>query len=402
MAGHPRQGLDVSGTHAFPLDGQQVAPGFDHAHWERLNDTQLGVGVVDPDGHQIGSASVPRSFARLDAGGWQPVDGRKHVLVGELDHYYFYNERLSIAPDEADFNLNIAPDEPFRFLLDDVVRTMSESDRGALKKRTRGTGYAVECEITPDQEYYDNWHFPTGEHDQCPLVGTRVGVYGPWVRDLDGGRLAETVGGNHGGRPEIHPCEVIWWNNGPVERVAAPRGRVQWTILVLQDDSNRFDRASQYDRPVPRPWSASPRRAHLTLALLARRGRQTKYFVDMRDGRRIFDWPGEEARSVQRDVGGQPVLTVSKRMSRRSEVKLRVSELSADPADSDLLRCFMTMDIQVGDGDNGKEGFAELSVEGWAPTEPSDDAPPSTPAGGRPPMGPARNWRQGPNERKER
>jgi hypothetical protein len=51
------------------------------------------------------------------------VDGLKHVLVGELDRYQFYNPRGS--GDEADFNFMINPDPSFRSFLDDVVAGMS-------------------------------------------------------------------------------------------------------------------------------------------------------------------------------------------------------------------------------------------------------------------------------------
>ena len=38
------------------------------------------------------------------------------------------------------------------------------------------------------------------ERGQRRPQGQQLGAYGPWVRDL-----------GHHGRPEIHPCEVLWW-----------------------------------------------------------------------------------------------------------------------------------------------------------------------------------------------
>lgn len=355
---------------------------FDHNRWTRLDETQLGIDVIDPDGSQIGYAACIRTRLGLNLGGWKPADDTKRVLVGELDDYEFYNPRFT-SGDEADMCLMINPDEPFRSLLDDVINIMTADQQEELKDRKRGPGHTIECEVTPDQEYYDNQWFPTSG-GQSPLIGRQVGVYGPWVRDL-----------GHGGRPEIHPCEVIWWRSG---NVAFANARVvRWIILVLQDDSNRFDRQANYDSAVPRPWSASPRRARLTVALSAPRGKEISYDIRMRDGRRVFEWPGEEGQS-KTVTSGDTVLHVRKRMSRRSEVKVSVSGLSPDPADPNFLRCFLRMDVRVGDGDDGQEGFAELEVVAFDPDivqgvggEAVDNPP-------NPPNGP---WTNDPNAPRE-
>lgn len=60
----------------------------------------------------------------------------------------------------------------------------------------------------------------TGRHAD----GKTVCTYGPWVGDA-----------GHGRRPEIHPAEIIWWRE-PVE------GGSEYTVLLVHDDSNRFDR----------------------------------------------------------------------------------------------------------------------------------------------------------------
>jgi len=180
-------------------------------------------------------------------------------------------------------------------------------------------------------------------------------MYGPWVQDLD-----------HGGRPEIHPCEVIWWRDGSFDAIG-PHPHVRWTLVVLQDDSNRFDRYANYDGVPGRPWSQSPRRAHITMSLQAPRGERSLYNISVSEGLRIFEHPGEETPSVTRDYEGRSVLTVSKRMSRPAQVKVRLSELSPDPSNRNKLRCFLDIDVQVGEGDRGKEGFAELSIEHFVP-----------------------------------
>jgi hypothetical protein len=411
-------------------DRQEIAPGFDHGRWNRVHDTQLDIDVRDPDGHRIGSASVKRTpladpsdsptpvpLKLFTLRGWVPVDGSKHILVGEFDHYSFYNPSTSVSPfhpnistDEADFNIFITPDRPFQRLLDDVVETMEE-ERAALQAwvdahpqgtlhpsdvpfpvgdgtpasvrypvselhdRKRGRGYCIECEITPDEGYYDNFWFRTKKPYTSLLVGAKIGVYGPWVRDFA-----------HGGRPEIHPCEVIWWRNGSFDD-AGPQPHVRWTVVVLQDDSNRFDRQSDYDTFVARPWSMSPRRARITMSLQAPRGQHAEYSISISKGQRIFEHPGEETRSITRDYDGRRALTVTKRMSKPAQLKARLSELAPDPTDRNKLRCFLELDVQVGEGDRGKEGFAELSIEHWVPVQ-GATPPPRNPQSHPPPQPP--------------
>jgi hypothetical protein len=362
----PRPGQD---THEAP-GGGVFTEGFGHAAWERVDGTQLGVHVIDPDGHRMGPATCIRTNFGIETGGWRPVDGYKHILVGELDHYSFYDPFLGGA--EADFNLDIYPDQAFRPILETVADMMSEDERHELITRRRGLGHTVECEITPDESYYNNFWFPTREHAQTQLLGTHLGVYGPWVRDLA-----------HGGRPEIHPCEVIWWRQNDLSTLAHERANfVRWTIIVLQDDSNRFDRASDYEGELLRPWSQSPRTAHITMALGALRGEHIIYNISMRDGRRIYDWPEEDTRTLTRDFDDRPAISVHKRTSRPAEIRMRLGGLVPDPAGTDELRCFLDFWIRVGEGDRGQEGFAELTVEAWGPAP--EPVGPNGPTGGRP------------------
>ena len=364
----PRPPLPIPPIPTRPPPVHDVPTTFDHARWEQLHDEQLGIDPRDPDGHVIGNATCERKFGPIVHGGWKPVKGSKRVLVGDFDHYNFYNPIES--GDEADFNIFITPDPPFRYILDDVVAKMSADQRKELQRRKRGPGYCVECEVTPDEEYYDNRWFRCRKPYTAIGIGSRIGVYGPWVRDL-----------GHGGRPEIHPCEVIWTRNGSFDGPGWVR-HMMWKILVVQDDSNRFDRYANYSGVPLRPWSQSPRRAHLTVCLQALVGKHAFCNVNVTDGHRVFEHPGEEAaRHITREHDGDPVLTVSKRMSRPAQVKMRLSDLSPDPGDVDKLRTFLDLDVQVGEGDRGTEGFAELTLEYHVQVAdpPGDSTPTPTP-----------------------
>jgi hypothetical protein len=326
---------------ALDLDANagNAPPDFNHDRWLRLRRDQLGVDVIDPLGHNIGMAAARNN--------WWPVDGSKHVLVGELDHYYVYNG----DGDEMDWNICLAPDAAFRFILDQVAETMSVDDReDDLVELRDGSGYAVECEITPDEDYWLNPYFPilplVGSAPS-PLIGRTVGVYGPWVRDH-----------YHGGRPEIHPCEAIWWlsdDNPP--NVAMSR-----LILVLQDDSERFARPEDYNGPIPRPWSAFPRRANITLALRLRTQDHMYFNLLLLHDREMANVADSEETTITGQFGGDSVVSITKQMEDPAKVRMRLGRIARDP-DGTHLRCFLYVSIQVGRGDDGQEGHALLNLQ---------------------------------------
>jgi hypothetical protein len=340
-------------------------PEFDHERWVRLRREQLGVDVRDghPRGHQINMASSV-------AGPLSPMDEVKRVLVGDFDHFKVYNG----DDDEWDYNIFITPDPPFRQILDDVVAEMSVAERTHLEERERGPGFCVECEITPDEGFQSNSYFPrprwlnTYRTPNSPLEGQTLGVYGPWVRDH-----------YHGGRPEIHPCEVIWWMTADTPPDVTSR-----FVLVLQDDSERFALPSHFDGPVPRPWAAFPRQASIAFALRPRVQNHMRFDLRVLYSGEMADMPDPGGVSVTGSFGGQPVVTVTKLFQRPGSVRMRLGPVAADP-DGVHLRCFLYLGIQVGRDDDGHEGYALLNLETSAPggTRPPSD-PPVPPGGQRP------------------
>jgi hypothetical protein len=342
---------------------------FDHERWVRLRRQQLGIDVIDPLGHQIGPAAAMNFRWEGRQANWFPVDGMKHVLVGELDHYYSYNG----DGHEMDWNLCLAPDPAFRSILDRVARDMSADQREEhLVERRHGPGYCVECEITPDEGLWFNDFFPHGGQllglNQSTLLGQKLGVYGPWVRDK-----------GHGRRPEIHPCEVIWWM-----AAANPLGvSASRLVLVVQDDSSRFDRPSDYDGPVPRPWSAFPRRASIAVTLRPRVEDHMHFNLRLLYAREMADMADPGAASVTREFGGRPVITVTKRIEQPAKIRMRLGPVAPDP-DGVHLRCFLYLGVQVGSGDQGQEGYALLNLETMTPhAGPHRD--PAVPPGGQEP-----------------
>ena len=123
------------------------------------------------------------------------MDRYKQTLVGRMVDYNFYDGDGA----EADWCVFIDPGPRYRFVLDDVVQLMTSGEKDELQEV--GGKPVVECEITPDENFYDNGYFVETDH-VYQNIGKTLGLYGPWVRD-----------GGHGGRPEIHPCEIIWWRD---------------------------------------------------------------------------------------------------------------------------------------------------------------------------------------------
>jgi hypothetical protein len=355
----------VPGGAASSPGGAGVAPEpyvFDHERWERLRRDQFGIDVIDPDGHDIGMTRAINHrwytwelrFAKREVN-WSPVDGVKHVLIGEFDSFDTSDDA---GGDEWDWEIRIVPDPPFRFILDRVVALMPASDRDQyLVARERGQGPCVECEVTPDEDFRSGFPGRWG-----PRPGEKVAVYGPWVRDF-----------GHGGRPEIHPCEALWWLGEPRQGVATSR-----LVAVVQDDSDRFDWPCDFDAPVTRPWSAFPRRASITFALRPARGQYTEYDLRILDSREMAGAGPHGTASVIGTFDGQPVLTVIQLIEDPDRIGMSLSPVVADP-DGVHLRCFLTLDVQVSDADRGRAGHALLNLETLAPAvspRPGQDSAP--------------------------
>jgi hypothetical protein len=364
---------------------------FDHALWEHARTDQLGVIAWDPRGHKIG-LNYRDGFLK----NYVPMDRYKQTLVGKALDYSFYDG----SGDEADWCIYIDPNPQYRFVLDDVVQLMTSRQREDLQKV--GSTTVVECEITPDENFYNNGYFTKTDHTS-PNIGKTLGLYGPWVRD-----------GGHSGRPEIHPCEIIWWRD-----TAATTQLLKWTFLVVQDDSNRFDRKSDFSGDIVYPWSAPPRRAAVAVALELRGGFHHKYRLSVRRHRNMAvlrtpvatidpaDYvvsarltPSRGPSPLPPNPAQFPILTleVEKRITRARDLgpgdspaamksstrtippipdvtspgmlDATLSKIVADPRRADVYRAFLTFQVQVGTtNDRGGEGYAEIVLEQFKPAK---------------------------------
>lgn len=331
------------------------------ATWREAWDFGQGVDAFDPEGHRIGFSSAIKD-AWWQGKNWYPLDGYKHRLCGVLHKFNFYDPWTS--GDEADWNNFIIPAESYRFLIEDVLPLENGSWHDC-----RGDKDCLEGEVTPDEGFYRNPWFDRrygDEDDSSPLEGKGLCTYGPWVYEEA-----------HGNRPEIHPSELVWWR----ERVAAG----PFYLLLLQDDSNRFDREEDYAlqsnwTSFPnwwRPWSKFPRMAEFRIA----------FELDPRSDAfafRVFDRvrqknvvTGEDPNaSKDADSGrnhaivydGRAVISVLEQQAKDSDLGVKFVEICRNQGNT-RLQGYFSLTAKVGAGDQGKEGYMALGVERLPPED---------------------------------
>lgn len=250
----------------LPYDAKQ--------RWDLAMNKQEGIIGNDFRGsEEIGSACFERAsnnFAIPDfINFWYPQkqqnDHRsvvyfKRTLAGIL-HEAKQFEHSGTFPD-YDINLDIIPDESYKYLLRDAhpreytgimateywatriipfLEDQGQHDCDDLSSREEFT--YLEAEIAPE-------YWPQGDHlfgralfaDMTLIrTGKRICVYGPWIYDV-----------GHCCHPEIHPAEQVWWSE-PVN------GGVQYYCNVFCDASGRFFWRKQMDDGTKlHPWAAPP------------------------------------------------------------------------------------------------------------------------------------------------
>ena len=183
---------------------------------------------------------------------WCPVYEEKKTLCGKLDKFGYFNG----SKKELDWNLYVMPDSNHQHMIDRAI-----SHREALWVEGFKTGGAlgpkvepsrkslvfwwpegvgkfnpkknkivsrariqVEGEITPKKSISTkNNPFEVGFGIRNPIYETKktelkVGMYGPFVIEK-----------RHNYRPEIHPCEAVWWEKD---------GKLH--LFSSHDESERF------------------------------------------------------------------------------------------------------------------------------------------------------------------
>lgn len=330
--------------------------GLDEQHWTFVQGEQLGVSVADPVGHRIGPANALRTGVGQN---WYPVDVFKHVLVGTIDGYQFFDG----VGDEADWNIFIDPSPAFSFIRNDAL---TNTDPDELHRSSTGE-ILVEAEVTPDENFFNNPFFPRS--GPSPLVGRDIGVYGPWVQEEA-----------HGMRPEIHPSEALWWRDVRQEGSATLS---TYHLLVVQDDSNRFDRPGNFASEIVRPWAKPPITTEFRIAVnLPVSGRSVvggggrRFVVEELFGRNVASVAPPNAPPIQQlkinaPVSGFADVSVEKKLGDLTHVDVAFENFTGSGRlTTQKVRGFIKLRVSVGVDDRGKEGYVVLKV-----TEVAEQAP---------------------------
>jgi hypothetical protein len=330
--------------------------------WETTSSSE-GVIGWDPKGHVINS---------YEAEYWTPVTGTKEILNGTFHHYTFYHA----WGDEEDWNNYIVPSDGY-FQMFETVLDMWSSNPSKVHNCSPGVDNCMEAEITPDAHFYENPWFPRpslgwwheGYPGESPLEGRTISVYGPLVVDS-----------GHGNRPEIHPSELIWW------RDRYPQGDMYY-LMLLQDDSNRFDRNSHFDLTVPgaeevpaswRPWSAPPRTGEFKIAFEINPANEllTFYIGEFDEWKRnvvtseyseaFQDADDGKEHAIEYD--GQVVLRAIETQENDDDIGVRF-EVWRNLANT-RLRGYVKITSMVGVNDDGGEGYQVIWVQAYRQTAP--------------------------------
>lgn len=325
------------------------------ARHDAIDGTQRGIDVYDPDGHFISWQEADGIFWR----NWEPVDQFKHAFCGYQHHYSFYNPWYS--GDEDDANKYLIPDPPFQFIINDAV-AWGYSDPDDVHHC--GTPQCIEAEVTHDQSYAGNPWFPHTDPATSPLNGRTLCTYGPWIADH-----------GHGGRPEIHPSEAMWWTTTPTPAGVLRESRV----VLMQDDSNRYDRRADFTPDLPsniKPWSAWPRTAYLRHAFRVPQSGGVAEYLHVWESSRIrnITTGSNAALSADATTGTQHTLAFN------GAARLTVVEHQPDAnlgvvfdentslagvhdvcrRSDGTLQGYVTLKSQFGVNDRGGEGYHEL------------------------------------------
>lgn len=314
--------------------------------WTKTWNNSQGIAPHDPYSHYVGYYS---------ADNWRPIDAYKQRACGTLHSYGWYDP----WGDEADWNLNIIPNAAYAYLINDVRPRVG----GGIRDCPPGTDNCMQQEITPDENFYGNPWFPTTS--SSPLQNRTVCTYGPWVQDA-----------GHKHRPEIHPAELVWWTRG--------LGNGPYFMMVVQDDSNRFDRTSDFS-PTPSsgwvPWSAYPRAGSFAVAfyyditwstgynlcLHQHYARKVVTSLDTHSPPAYADADDGTQHAVQLDSStGRIAVRVTEMQPGDDDVGVTFIQVCRDPSIFTRIQGYIQIRTKVGVGDRGNEGYHVLSLSSSA------------------------------------
>jgi len=201
------------------------------ADWERIDRfPHHVVGTVPTDSvldHYVAGGDIVHS--------WKPIFPAKTIMCGHVDHVHY--QAL-----EGDWNLFVVPSPGSQFSHDFLMarELMDPENLGILLECGSGKVECLEVESAPYAgpsgiSPVKSWFEPSPRSEVC--------AYAPFVQDVF-----------HGGKPESHPADLLWWSTDERESLS----------LMVLEDGDRFGSRDNFQPPPPddwHPWAEDPRKA---------------------------------------------------------------------------------------------------------------------------------------------
>ena len=225
-------------------DATPVANQDEITDLEGVIEQMNGVEGYYPSNIPLGCAALAR--CGLDRN-WFPLSNTTQIACGTLSSFHTHAGKflqLGSCANEMDWNIGIHLSDRYAYL-NGIAATIANGEM------------PFEAEVTPDETFFGNRWFRKDATSSI-LQDQNICVRGPWVRDED---HQEWWPQGRGAKLEIHPSQLIWWKSTtPVAYVN------NYYLLVVQDDSDRFDGLSDFDcggygDNLPagfEPWSRAP------------------------------------------------------------------------------------------------------------------------------------------------
>jgi len=198
--------------------------------WNYYNDECLGIKGSTPGKNLIDTLAAKKMFQDRN---WYPINKQKRILCGKIKKWNTYIALLDRY--EKDWNIYVVPNTEFKVLIDST-KEQCFNWKNEWFENSNDTD-VIECEVTPNSEYAENSFFERGElgfenwgltyKGEFNIKDSIVCIFGPWVKEI-----------SHGGKPEIHPIELIWFNNTKVGDSK--------TLVAICDGSMRFSGSDDF------------------------------------------------------------------------------------------------------------------------------------------------------------
>lgn len=213
-------------TDSLPLAESEYLESWNYYKYECL-----GIKGSTPGKNLIDTIAAKKMFKDRN---WFPINKEKRILCGKIKKWNTYKAILDW--NEKDWNIYVVPNSSFKILIDSTKEQYCNW-RNDWFENSHDTN-VIECEVTPNSEYGENRYYNRGKwvFENCGLtykgnfsnvLDSNVCIFGPWVKEI-----------SHGGKPEIHPIELIWFNN-----INSDDSK---TLISICDGSKRFSGSDDF------------------------------------------------------------------------------------------------------------------------------------------------------------